>query len=129
MTLAGARAPSGQTADTAGARRKGQPGPLCPTSELMEYLGRRHMMHILRMFGTRETLRFHEIAKELRSSPNTLSLRLNELVEAGVLSRRVFAEVPPRVDYSLTPQGKVLLGGVMAFDDYIARFKAPAARR
>jgi len=94
----------------------------------MEFLGRRHMMHILRMFGTRETLRFHEMASELHSSPNTLSLRLNELVEAGVLSRRVFAEVPPRVDYSLTTQGQALLEGVMAFDTYIARFKAPGAR-
>ena len=46
-------------------------GPLCPSSELMDFLGRKHMMHILRMFGTRPTLRFHEMAEQLRSSPNT----------------------------------------------------------
>jgi DNA-binding HxlR family transcriptional regulator len=99
--------------------------PLCPTGELMDFLGRKHMMHVLRMFGTRETLRFSEIMKELQSSPNTLSLRLNELVEAEVLTRQVFAEVPPRVDYRLTSQGRALLEGVMAFDTYLQRFAAP----
>lgn len=97
--------------------------PLCPTSSLMDFLGRRHMMHILRMFGTRETLRFSEIARELHSSPNTLSLRLSELVEAGILARHVFAEVPPRVDYSLTGRGRHLLEGVMAFDAYLSRYR------
>jgi DNA-binding HxlR family transcriptional regulator len=100
--------------------------PLCPTSELMDFLGRRHMMHILRMFGTRETLRFSEILKELHSSPNTLSLRLNELVTAEVLTREVFAEVPPRVDYKLTRRGRSMLEGVMAFDDYLQRFGPPS---
>lgn len=104
-------------------------GPLCPTSDLMDFLGRRHMMHILRMFGTRETLRFHEIAEQLRSSPNTLSTRLNELVEAEVLAREVFAEVPPRVDYRLTGRGKDLLEGVLAFDDFLRKHGSLRPRR
>jgi DNA-binding HxlR family transcriptional regulator len=91
----------------------------------MDFLGRKHMMHILRMFGTRPTLRFHEIAEQLRSSPNTLSLRLSDLVKKGVLSRTVFPEVPPRVDYALTEQGRALLNGVMAFDDYLDRYGRP----
>ena len=99
--------------------------PLCPTSELMDFLGRRHMLHILRMFGTRETLRFHEIMKELGSSPNTLALRLGELVEGQVLTREVFAEVPPRVDYRLTEKGRALLKGVMAFDLYLQKYAVP----
>ena len=102
--------------------------PLCPTASLMDFLGRRHQMHILRMFGTRETLRFHEIAEELHSSPNTLSTRLNELVGAGVLSREVFAQVPPRVDYKLTAKGHDLLQGVMAFDDFLEKHGAPVSR-
>ena len=48
-----------------------------------------------------------------------------ELVEARVLTREVFAEVPPRVDYRLTSQGRSLLEGVMAFDAYLKRFGAP----
>lgn len=34
-----------------------------------------------------------------------------------------FAEVPPRVDYTLTEQGHALLEGVMAFDAYLRRFR------
>jgi len=111
------------------ARPQGEDAPLCPTSELMDFLGRKHMMHVLRMFGTRETLRFSEIMKELHSSPNTLSLRLNELVEAEVLTRHVFAEVPPRVDYRLTTQGRALLEGVMAFDTYLRKYAVPPRGR
>jgi DNA-binding HxlR family transcriptional regulator len=94
----------------------------------MEFLGRRHMMHIIRMFGTRPTLRFHEISEQLKSSPNTLSIRLGELVEAGVLARRVYAEVPPRVDYTITEQGRHLLAGVMGFDDYLRQHAAPSRK-
>ena len=103
--------------------------PLCPSSELMDFLGRRHMMHILRMFGTRETLRFHEIAEQLKSSPNTLSTRLNDLVGAEVLSREVFAQIPPRVDYKLTDRGKDLLQGVLAFDGFLEKHGSLRPRR
>lgn len=95
-------------------------GPLCPTSALMDFLGRRHMLHLLRMFGTRPVLRFHEIRAELRSGPNTLAARLRELVEVGILERRVFAEVPPRVEYALTEKGADLMRGVLAFDGFLA---------
>ncbi|HKZ59839.1 MAG TPA: helix-turn-helix domain-containing protein [Candidatus Thermoplasmatota archaeon] len=115
--------PTMQTARSPSQSPRGAQKPLCPTGELMDFLGRRHMMHILRMFGTRDTLRFNQIARELHSSPNTLSLRLNELAEAGVLARQVFAEVPPRVDYSLTEKGRALLEGVMAFDAYLKRYR------
>ena len=108
---------------------EGEAEPLCPSSELMDFLGRRHMMHILRMFGTRETLRFHEIAEQLKSSPNTLSTRLNDLVEAEVLSREVFAEIPPRVDYKLTARGKDLLEGVLAFDGFLQKHGSLRPRR
>jgi DNA-binding HxlR family transcriptional regulator len=54
--------------------------------------------------------RFSELERSLHGiSPKTLSERLKRLEEAHVLERRCFAEVPPRVEYSLTDKGHALL--------------------
>jgi DNA-binding HxlR family transcriptional regulator len=58
------------------------------------------------MGGTR---RFGEIEKKLKGiSPRTLSLRLSAMERMGVVERKVYAEVPPRVEYRLTTAGREL---------------------
>jgi DNA-binding HxlR family transcriptional regulator len=53
--------------------------------------------------------RFGELQKALDGiSPRTLSLRLTELEGDGLISKKVFAEVPPHVEYSLTKKGETL---------------------
>ena len=53
--------------------------------------------------------RFSELRAEVSGLGDTvLSRRLSELERAGILSRRQFAEIPPRVVYSLTPAGRSL---------------------
>src|SRR5215203_3345033 len=54
--------------------------------------------------------RFCEIERSLTGiSPRTLSLRLRALEEQGIVERRTFPEVPPRVEYALTDKGKALV--------------------
>jgi DNA-binding HxlR family transcriptional regulator len=54
--------------------------------------------------------RFCELERSLAGiSPRTLSLRLRALEEEGIVERQTFAEVPPRVEYSLTPKGEALI--------------------
>ena len=54
--------------------------------------------------------RFCELERSLTGiSPRTLSLRLRALEEEGIVERHTFAEVPPRVEYALTPKGEALL--------------------
>src|SRR5918998_784898 len=54
--------------------------------------------------------RFCQLERSLDGiSPRTLSLRLRELEEHGIVERRTFPEVPPRVEYELTEKGKALL--------------------
>jgi DNA-binding HxlR family transcriptional regulator len=53
--------------------------------------------------------RFSELERSLLGiSPRTLSLRLRALEEEGIVERRTYAEVPPRVEYALTPLGATL---------------------
>jgi DNA-binding HxlR family transcriptional regulator len=54
--------------------------------------------------------RFCELERSLEGiSPRTLSLRLRALEEEGIVERRTFPEVPPRVEYALTEKGSALL--------------------
>jgi DNA-binding HxlR family transcriptional regulator len=54
--------------------------------------------------------RFCELERSLEGiSPRTLSLRLRALEEQGIVARRTFPEVPPRVEYELTDKGTALV--------------------
>src|SRR5439155_4545082 len=54
--------------------------------------------------------RFCELERSLEGiSPRTLSLRLRALEAEGILDRRTYPEVPPRVEYLLTPKGEALV--------------------
>jgi DNA-binding HxlR family transcriptional regulator len=54
--------------------------------------------------------RFGELQKEAGGiNPRTLSARLDELEQQGIVAKKSFAEVPPRVEYSLTQKGRDLL--------------------
>jgi DNA-binding HxlR family transcriptional regulator len=54
--------------------------------------------------------RFCELERSLSGiSPRTLSLRLRALEDEGIVERSTFGEVPPRVEYALTPKGEALL--------------------
>jgi DNA-binding HxlR family transcriptional regulator len=75
-----------------------------PATGLFSLLGRSHAMAIL-FYVVREEprpWRFSELEETLDISPNTLSNRLAELVEAGLLERRSYDEIPPRVEYEAT---------------------------
>ena len=84
-------------------------GCICLTSDIVQTMGRRYSLHILSLLGDRGVARFNEIKTELGEvSSSTLSLRLGELEVAGLVARQTFAEIPPRVEYSLTKEGQAL---------------------
>ncbi|MDQ3167657.1 MAG: helix-turn-helix transcriptional regulator [Chloroflexota bacterium] len=67
--------------------------------------------------------RFSELERSLVGvSPKTLSERLKRLDEWGVITRRCFAEVPPRVEYSLTSKGYALLPVIESMREYGIRW-------
>lgn len=59
---------------------------------------------------TKGSCRFSSLERNLDGiSPRTLSQRLTSLEEAHIVTKQNFAEVPPRVEYALTPKGRDLL--------------------
>ncbi len=64
---------------------------------------------IFRDLLNNKVIRFNELRRSLGSiSPKTLTVRLTELEVQGFISRKMYAEVPPRVEYSLTEKGRDL---------------------
>lgn len=81
----------------------------CPVARTAEIIGNKWTPLILRDLAKGRS-RFSELERSLNGiSPKTLSERLKRLEEAGVIVRNCFAEVPPRVEYTLTDKGHALL--------------------
>jgi DNA-binding HxlR family transcriptional regulator len=81
----------------------------CSVAKTAQIIGNRWTPLIVRDLadGCR---RFSELERSLGGiSPKTLSERLKRMEECGVVERHCFAEVPPRVEYSLTPKGHALI--------------------
>jgi DNA-binding HxlR family transcriptional regulator len=80
--------------------------PVCRTSEI---ISGKWTLLIIRDLAE-EPLRFCELERSLEGiSPRTLSLRLRCLEEQGVVERRTYPVVPPRVEYALTDKGRALV--------------------
>lgn len=81
-----------------------------PAEDLLALLGRTHALAILYYVVRVEqrSWRFNELEAELDISPSTLSARLEELTDAGLLARTAHDEVPPRVEYAATEKAREL---------------------
>ena len=82
--------------------------PACPVETTLTLIGDKWKVLILRdlLPGTK---RFGELNKSIGSvSQKVLTAQLRDMENSGLLTRTVYAEVPPRVEYSLTDLGKSL---------------------
>src|SRR6187397_3508811 len=80
--------------------------PVCHTAEIIS--GKWTLLVIRDLAAGRS--RFCELERSLQGiSPRTLSLRLKALEEEGVVARKTYPEVPPRVEYALTSKGEALV--------------------
>ena len=79
---------------------------LCPLKGVIDVISKKWTLLIINPLGNRRRLRFNGLMEELRGiSPKTLSDTLKCLQTEGLVKRESFAEIPPRVEYSLTMDG------------------------
>ena len=98
--------------------------PACPVETTLTLIGDKWKVLILRdlMPGTK---RFGELKKSIGSvSQKVLTAQLRDMEQNGLVHREVFAEVPPRVEYSLTDLGKSLKPILDAMWNWVEEFKA-----
>lgn len=99
--------------------RKSLADDICPVARTLDRIGDPWAVLILRDAGFGLT-RFDEFQKSLGVASNILAKRLDALVEAGFLDRRLYSERPPRAEYPLTRKGRdfhPVLAALKAFGD------------
>ncbi|EKD10050.1 hypothetical protein SPLC1_S100800 [Arthrospira platensis C1] len=77
----------------------------CPIEYILDRINSKWSFLILRelLIDNRRT---HQLQEALPISTKTLTIRLRELEKYGMIERKVYPEIPPRVEYSLTPRGR-----------------------
>jgi len=83
---------------------------ICPFEYALEAISGKWKGLVLFYLGRRGTLRYSEIRRELKGiTQKMLTQTLRALESQGLIDRRVYPIVPPRVEYTLTDKGKSLL--------------------
>lgn len=96
----------------------------CAATAALTILGQKWVLRIVRALGDR-TQRFCELQDALGGANSaTLSQRLKLLEDEGLIDRRIVSEVPPWVEYSLTPKGADLRMAIGPIDAWAERWAA-----
>ncbi|MGI6040007.1 MAG: helix-turn-helix transcriptional regulator [Clostridiales bacterium] len=97
--------------------------PACPVETALKVLNNKWKFLIIRdLYGG--TKRFGELKNSVTNiSPKVLTNNLRSMEEDGLLVRKVYAEIPPRTEYTLTPLGKSLIPILSALGKWGMSFK------
>lgn len=91
----------------------------CHARDVLARVGDMWSVYVIHVLGDGGTLRFNELRKEVDGiSQRMLTVTLRGLERDGLVTRKVYAEVPPRVEYTLTPLGgtlRQLIRGLVAW--------------
>ena len=99
----------------------------CPIRDVLSRLGDKWSMLVLVTLNANGTMRFCDVHKAIADiSQRMLTVTLRTLEADGLISRKVYAEVPPRVEYSLTNLGRSLKPILDAMGVWGAQYKAQA---
>ncbi len=95
---------------------------LCPLEGIIEVISKKWTLQIIALLGNYSKLRFTGIQNKLvKISPKSLADKLKELKQEGLITRRAYAEIPPRVEYALTEEGEELLKSIVPLMEWAAR--------
>ncbi|HCT30180.1 MAG TPA: transcriptional regulator [Bacteroidales bacterium] len=82
----------------------------CPVRNVVDRIGDKWSVLVLMVLEEGEVLRFNEICGYINTiSQKMLTVTLKTLEADGLVKRTVYPQIPPKVEYQLTPRGKTLL--------------------
>lgn len=97
--------------------------PACPVATTLQLIGSKWKILIIRNLMSRPW-RFNELKRDLESiSQKVLTDSLRSMEEDGIITRTVYAEVPPRVEYALSDLGESMRPIITAMAEWGTAYK------
>lgn len=98
--------------------------PECPVATTVQLIGSKWKLLILRNLLSRPW-RFNELKRDLEGiSQKVLTDSLRSMEEDGIITRTVYPEVPPRVEYALSELGESMRPIIYAMEEFGRKYKA-----
>jgi DNA-binding HxlR family transcriptional regulator len=95
-------------------------------NNMWEVLGRRWALLILKNLHTKEAVRFNELKRLMPNISSTvLAARLLEMEREGLISKKIYPEIPPKVEYRMTIRARELGVILKGLDRWAQRWKSP----
>jgi DNA-binding HxlR family transcriptional regulator len=106
------------------------PPAICPIRDVLAKALDKWSILIIVMLGYYDVLRFGDLKKKIKGiSPKMLSISLKHLEQDGFLIRTVYPEVPLRVEYKLTDQGKSFCNKILDLAEWINEYFPEIVKR
>ena len=97
----------------------------CPVDNSLKIFGQKYALHIVRNMLVLKQRRFGQFLKSIEGiNTKTLSIRLHELENSGVIKRKIINSRPPQTEYSLTDKGMALEPILAHIATFSTRFEA-----
>lgn len=92
---------------------------ICPIRNVVARFGDKWSLLVLLVINSNVTVRFNELGRQIPDiSTRVLSSTLKTLEADGLIDRKVYAQVPPKVEYSLTDTGRSLIPLIMQLTEW-----------
>ena len=91
----------------------------CPVRDMLDRIGDKWSILVIIMLGNHDTLRFNQLNQHIGTiSQKMLTVTLKTLEADGLVARKLYPQIPPKVEYALTDLGKSLLPAVATLTDW-----------
>lgn len=92
---------------------------ICPIRNVVARFGDKWSLLVLLVINSNVTVRFNELGRQIPDiSTRVLSSTLKTLEADGLIDRKVYAQVPPKVEYTLTDTGRSLIPLIMQLTEW-----------
>lgn len=97
----------------------------CPLTFALNLIGGKWRLPIIWALNKNGTMRYNQLKRSIYGITNMmLTQSLKELETDGIINRRQYMEIPPRVEYSLTDNGEKLIPALKALADWGNKMKS-----